>query len=51
MTLMIIIRGFYKLGDFVTNGHLDAIARILVFISLIMGTAYATEVFYGLVFR
>ncbi len=45
MTLMIIIRGLYKLGDFVTDGHLDAIARILVFISLIMGTAYATEVF------
>lgn len=45
MTLMIIIRGIYKLGDYVTNSHLDAIARILVFISLIMGTAYATEVF------
>jgi Ni/Fe-hydrogenase subunit HybB-like protein len=45
MTLMIIIRGIYKLKDYVTDGHLDAIARILVFISLIMGTAYATEVF------
>ncbi len=45
MTLMIIIRKLYKLGDFVTDGHLDAIARILVFISLIMGTAYATEIF------
>ncbi|MFC2081375.1 NrfD/PsrC family molybdoenzyme membrane anchor subunit [Bacteroidota bacterium] len=45
MTLMIIIRKLYKLGDYVTDGHLDAIARILVFISLIMGTAYSTEVF------
>lgn len=45
MTLMIIIRKLYKLDDYVTNGHLDAIARILVFISLIMGTAYSTEVF------
>jgi Ni/Fe-hydrogenase subunit HybB-like protein len=45
MTLMIIIRKLYNLGDYVTDGHLDAIARILVFISLIMGTAYATEVF------
>ncbi len=45
MTLMIIIRKLYKLGDYVTDGHLDAIARILTFISLIMGTAYLTEVF------
>ena len=45
MTLMIIIRKLYKLGDYVTDGHLDAIARILTFISLIMGTAYLTEIF------
>jgi len=45
MTLMIIIRKLYNLGDYVTDGHLDAIARILTFISLIMGTAYLTEVF------
>ena len=45
MTLMIIIRKLYKLGDYVTDGHLDAIARILTFISLIMGTAYITEIF------
>lgn len=45
MTLMIIIRKLYKLGDYVTDGHLDAIARILTFISLIMGTAYLTELF------
>ncbi len=45
MTLMIIIRKEFKLGDFVTDSHLEAIAKILTFISLIMGTAYATEIF------
>lgn len=45
MTLMIIIRKVYKLQDYVTDSHLDAIARILTFISLIMGTAYLTEIF------
>jgi Ni/Fe-hydrogenase subunit HybB-like protein len=45
MTLMIIIRKLYKFQDYVTDGHLNAISKILIFISLIMGTAYATEVF------
>ncbi len=45
MTLMIIIRKEFKLADFVTDSHLEAIAKILTFISLIMGTAYATEIF------
>ncbi len=45
MTLMIIIRKIYKFQDYVTDSHLDAIARILVFISLIMATAYLTETF------
>lgn len=45
MTLMVIIRKIYKLNDFVTDNHMDAIARILIFISLIMGTAYVTEIF------
>lgn len=45
LTLMITIRKFYKLQDYVTNGHLNAIAKILIFISLIMGTAYTTEIF------
>ena len=45
MTLMIIIRKYYHLEDYVTHSHLNAIAKILVFISLIMGTAYTTEVF------
>jgi len=45
MTLMIVIRKYYHLEEYVTDSHLNAIAKILVFISLIMGTAYATEVF------
>lgn len=45
LTLMIILRHVYKFKDYVTDGHLEAIARILVFISLIMGTAYMTELF------
>jgi molybdopterin-containing oxidoreductase family membrane subunit len=45
MTLMVLIRKVYKLTDFVTDNHMDAIARILVFISLIMGISYATEIF------
>jgi len=45
LTLMIIIRKFFKFQQYVTEGHLDAIGRILVFISLIMGTAYMTEIF------
>jgi len=45
LTLMIIVRKVFKYEDFVTQGHLDAITRILTFISLIMGTAYLTELF------
>lgn len=45
LTLMIIVRKVFKYQDYVTKGHLDAIARILTFISLIMATAYSTEFF------
>jgi molybdopterin-containing oxidoreductase family membrane subunit len=45
MTLMIIIRKIYRLHDYITDSHLNAISKILIFISLIMGTAYATEIF------
>lgn len=45
MTLMILIRKIYKFQDYVTDSHLNAIAKILIFVSLIMGTAYATEIF------
>ena len=45
MTLMIIMRKLYKFEDYITDSHLNAISKILIFISLIMGTAYSTEVF------
>ena len=45
MTLMVIIRKIYKLTDYITDNHMDAIARILVFISLIMAVSYLTELF------
>lgn len=45
MTLMIVMRKLYKFQDYITDSHLNAIAKILVFVSLIMGTAYATEIF------
>ena len=45
LTLMIIIRWVFKLSDYVTDSHLEAIGKILIFISLIMGVSYLSEVF------
>jgi molybdopterin-containing oxidoreductase family membrane subunit len=45
LTLTILMRWLYKMDAYITGSHLNAIAKILTFISLIMGTAYATEVF------
>lgn len=45
VTLMILIRKLYKLHDYITDSHLNATAKILTFVSLIMGTAYLTEIF------
>lgn len=45
LTLIIIMRKIYKLNDYMTDSHINAICKILVFISLIMGTAYTTELF------
>lgn len=45
LTLVTVMRGLYKMHDFVTDSHIDAVCRVLVFISLIMGTAYGTEIF------
>jgi molybdopterin-containing oxidoreductase family membrane subunit len=45
MTLMILIRVLYKLHDYITDSHLQATAKILTFVSLIMGTSYLTEIF------
>lgn len=46
LTLMMTIKALFPTTrDYVTKNHLEAVARILVFISLIMGTAYLTEIF------
>ncbi len=45
LTLVIIMRKAFNLQDYITSSHIDAITRVLVFISLIMGTAYLTELF------
>jgi molybdopterin-containing oxidoreductase family membrane subunit len=45
VTLMTLIRVAFKLEDYVTDDHFDAIARIITFVSLIMGSAYLIEVF------
>jgi molybdopterin-containing oxidoreductase family membrane subunit len=45
LTLVITMRGLYKMNDFITDSHIDAVCRVLIFISLIMGTAYMTEIF------
>ncbi len=45
VTLMVLIRKAFKLEEYVTDDHFDAIARIITFVSLIMGSAYLIEVF------
>jgi len=45
LTLVTLMKKLYKMDDFITENHVDAVCRILVFISLIMGTAYITEIF------
>jgi len=45
LTLVTLMKKLYNMGDFITENHVDAVCRILVFISLIMGTAYITEIF------
>jgi len=45
VTLMVLIRKMFKLDEYVTDDHFDAIARIITFVSLIMGSAYLIELF------
>ncbi|MGM0565901.1 MAG: NrfD/PsrC family molybdoenzyme membrane anchor subunit [Bacteroidota bacterium] len=45
LTLMILIRKLFNLTDFVTDKHLENIAHVLKFGSLIIGLAYITELF------
>lgn len=45
LTIMILLRKGFKIKDFVTDKHLDSIANVLKFGSLVIGLAYAIEVF------
>jgi len=45
LTLVIVMRKLYHLEDYMTNSHINAICKILVFMSLIMGIGYTTEIF------
>jgi len=45
LTLMILVRKLYKYEEYVTQRHLDAIARVLTFVSLIMAVSYISEIF------
>lgn len=45
LTLVVLMRKLYNMGDFITDSHVDAVCRVLIFVSLIMGTSYITELF------
>jgi molybdopterin-containing oxidoreductase family membrane subunit len=45
LTLVVLMRKLYNMGDFITDRHVDAVCRVLIFISLIMGVSYITELF------
>ncbi len=45
LTLVTLMKKLYNMDDFITDRHVDAVCRVLVFVSLIMGTAYITEIF------
>ena len=45
LTIMILMRSAFKIKDFITDKHLDSIAKVLKYGSLIIGLAYLIEVF------
>jgi len=45
LTIMILIRKLFSLTEFVTSKHLENVAQVLKYGSLIIGLAYATELF------
>ena len=45
LTIMILIRKAFKLQEFVTQSHLNSMAKVLLFGSMVLGLAYATELF------
>jgi Ni/Fe-hydrogenase subunit HybB-like protein len=45
LTIMILIRKAFRLQEFVTQSHLNSMARVLLYGSMVLGLAYATELF------
>jgi molybdopterin-containing oxidoreductase family membrane subunit len=45
LTLLIPLRKFYRLTDFITNRHLDNMAKVMLAMGLIVAYGYAIEVF------
>ncbi len=45
LTMMIVFRKIFNLSDFITEKHFDNIANVLKYGSLVIGLAYATELF------
>jgi molybdopterin-containing oxidoreductase family membrane subunit len=45
MTLAILLRRFYKLGDFITMRHLDNMAKVMLAMGLIVAYGYLMEFF------
>jgi Ni/Fe-hydrogenase subunit HybB-like protein len=45
LTIMILIRKTFNLTGFITMGHLNSICRVLIFGSMVIGLAYAIEMF------
>ncbi len=45
ITLMSIMRGVFKLKNYITINHMEAMAKILMLTGLLVGFAYATEFF------
>ncbi len=45
LTLMILMRKAFPIGDYVTEKHIDNIAHVLKYGSMVIGLAYATELF------
>jgi Ni/Fe-hydrogenase subunit HybB-like protein len=45
LTIMILLRSAFKIKDFITDKHFDAIANVLKYGSLVIGLAYVIEIF------
>ncbi len=45
LTIMILMRKAFKISDFITTQHLDSIAKVLKYGSMVIGLAYAIEIF------